>query len=64
MNYSSNGEMIMEYKTFDFPTTADGIHTVELKFCELMNKYRSNPNTLDPAELDFMDWANNVISAQ
>lgn len=56
--------MIMEYKTFDFPTTADGIHTVELKFCELMNKYRSNPNTLDPAELDFMDWANNVISAQ
>jgi len=50
-----------EVKIFNFPTENDGIHAVEEKLCELLIRYRTNPNNLDPLEIDFMDWANSVL---
>ena len=57
----SNGEMDMNYKIYNFPTEEDGVHLVEKKLCELIVKYRENRNSLDPIEVDYMDWANSVI---
>ena len=52
----------MEYKVYEFPTKRDGLHAVEEKLCELLTQYREDPKALDPAEVDFIDWANNVLS--
>jgi hypothetical protein len=51
----------MKYKVYDFPTTEDGFSKVEKKLCELMTQYRNNQKSLDPIEVDYMDWANTVI---
>ena len=51
----------MNYKIYNFPTEEDGVQLVEQKLCELMVKYRENQNSLDPIEVDYMDWANSVI---
>jgi len=51
----------MNYKIYNFPTEEDGVQLVEQKLCELMAKYRENQNSLDPIEVDYMDWANSVI---
>lgn len=53
--------MDMNYKIYNFPTEEDGVQLVEQKLCELMVKYRENQNSLDPIEVDYMDWANSVI---
>ena len=51
----------MNYKIYNFPTEEDGVQLVEQKLCELMVKYREYQNSLDPIEVDYMDWANSVI---
>ena len=61
MNILVDGEMDMNYKLYDFPTEADGVNSVEQKLCELMVKYRNDQDSLDPIEVDYMDWANSVI---
>lgn len=49
----------MDYRVFEFPTISDGIKPVEEKFCELVQKYRDH--SLNPEELDYLDWANNAL---
>jgi len=51
----------MDYKIYNFPTEEDGVQLVEQKLCELIGKYRNNRDSLDPIEVDYMDWANSVI---
>jgi hypothetical protein len=51
----------MDYKVYNFPTEEDGVQLVEEKLCELLVKYREDKTSLDPIELDYMDWANSVI---
>lgn len=51
----------MDYEVHKFPTIEDGIKPVEAKLCEIMVKYREHPESLDPVDLDWMDWANNVL---
>jgi len=51
----------MDYKIYNFPTKEDGVQLVEQKLCELIRKYRNNRDSLDPIEVDYMDWANSVI---
>ena len=53
----------MDYKVYNFPTEDDGVHLVEEKLCELLVKYREDRTSLDPIELDYMDWANSMIMA-
>lgn len=53
--------MDMNYKIYSFPTEEDGVQLVEQKLCELIAKYRDNKESLDPIEVDYMDWANSVI---
>ena len=53
--------MDMDYKIYNFPTEEDGVQRVEQKLCELIGKYRNNRDSLDPIEVDYMDWANSVI---
>lgn len=53
----------MDYKIYDFPTAEDGVKLVEEKLCELMVKYRNDSDSLDPIELDYMDWANTIVMA-
>jgi hypothetical protein len=53
--------MNMNYKIYNFPTEEDGVQLVEKKLCELIVKYRENRDSLDPIEVDYMDWANSVI---
>jgi hypothetical protein len=50
----------MELKIFELPND-ENLLILEEKFCELVNRYRKNPTDLDPVELDYMDWANNVL---
>jgi len=50
----------MDIEMYKFPTMSDGISAVELKFCELVNKYR-NGETLVPEAIDWMDTANNWL---
>lgn len=49
------------YDLYKFPTVEDGLQNVEIKFCELLNKYREDKASLDPVEIDYMDWANTFI---
>lgn len=56
-------EVDMDYKIYDFPTAEDGVKLVEEKLCELMVKYRNDSDSLDPIELDYMDWANTIVMA-
>ena len=51
----------MPYKIYNFPTEEDGVQLVEQKLCELIVKYREDHDSLDPIEVDYMDWANSVI---
>ena len=51
----------MNYKIYNFPTEEDGVQLVEKKLCELIVKYRENRDSLDPIEVDYMDWANSVL---
>lgn len=53
----------MNYEMYRFPTVKDGVKAVEQKLCELLSKYREDNKSLDPIELDYMDWANTVIVA-
>ena len=53
----------MDYAVYRFPTIKDGVKAVEQKLCELLVKYRDDNTSLDPIELDYMDWANTVIVA-
>lgn len=55
-------EAKMDYRLFNFPTVKDGIGAVEHKLVELMEIYRTDSRVLDPIELDYMDWANTVIT--
>lgn len=52
----------MSAEKFTFPTLKDGRPAVELKFCELVNSYR-NGEKLEPEAIDWMDSANNWLSA-
>lgn len=52
-------EATVDYRVFEFPTINDGIKPVEEKFCELVQKYRDH--SLNPEELDYLDWANNAL---
>ena len=52
----------MTYNVYRFPTVEDGINAVEQKLCELLAKYREDRSSLDPIELDYMDWANTVVT--
>ena len=51
----------MDYKIYNFPTEQDGVQLVEQRLCELLVRYRYNKDSLDPIEVDYMDWANSVI---
>lgn len=51
----------MEIIVHKFPTLNEGLIKVEETFCDMLNKYR-NGETLDTEELDWFDWANNVLS--
>lgn len=51
----------MDYRVYRFPTEEDGVRVVEAKLCELMAKYREDQASLDPIELDYMDWANTIV---
>lgn len=44
-----------------FPTLNDGEAKVERELCKLLNKYREG--TISPEEIDWMDWANNVLTS-
>lgn len=52
----------MEVKIHKFPTLSDGRIHIEEVYCELLNKYRSGEE-LDPEEIDWMDTANNWLTA-
>lgn len=49
----------MQVEIFSFPTQ-DHPREVELKFCELINRYRGGEK-LEPEVLDWMDTANNWL---
>ena len=52
----------MELVFFSFPTPSkDGTKRVEEMYCQLVNRKRSG-EPLDPEELDYMDYANTVLS--
>jgi len=46
---------------YQFPTLSDGRIAVEQKYCELLNKYRSDEK-LQVEELDWMDSANTWLT--
>ena len=51
----------MELTIFTFPDPVkDGTGKVEETYCNLLSRKR-NGEPLNPEELDWMDWANNVI---
>ena len=52
----------MEVRVYNFPTLRDGRIAVEEMFCELNSRYR-NGEVLDPEILDWMDTANNWLTA-
>lgn len=51
----------MNVKMYRFPTLNDGIAAVETEYCDLLNEKR-NGVSLDPEVLDWMDYANNVLT--
>ena len=52
----------MDIMIYDLPTMKDGRIAVEAKYCEILNKYRRG-ETLDVEVLDWMDSANNWLTA-
>jgi hypothetical protein len=52
----------MDFVIFNFPTPEkDGKREVETTFCELINRKRSG-EYLHPEELDYLDFANTVLT--
>jgi hypothetical protein len=52
----------MEFVIFKFPDPVrDGNDKVEETYCDLLSRKRSGEN-LNPEQLDWMDWANTVLT--
>ena len=53
---------MVDFVIFSFPDpTKDGTKKVEETYCELLSRQRQG-EALQPEEIDYMDYANNVLS--
>lgn len=50
----------MQVTVYSFPSIRDGISSIEKVYLMLKSRYRSDGH-LTREEIDYMDWANNVL---
>jgi len=50
-----------ETKFYDFPVLSNGKSAIQAKYLELVRKYK-NHEKLSREELDWMDWAEGILS--